>query len=219
MHPTRTAAALLGALALGSAQADTAAFTPAWTLRLGPAHVHFDTRADVSVAGSAVPGANARASSNTTLGFALEYQWDPHWSAHLLAGIPPQTTLSGSGALAAAGTLGKVTYAPAVASVTWRFDPVGGITLYLGAGINYTIVLRSRDAFISPLDVDNAWSPVLHAGFELPLADGWSMSLDARQLWLKTHARGNLPAMGGAPAKADVQLNPLVLFAAVGKRF
>ena len=74
----RTAAALLGALALGPAQADTV--TPAWTLRLGPAHVHFNTRADVSVAGNAVPGADARASDNTTLGFALEYQWDPHWS-------------------------------------------------------------------------------------------------------------------------------------------
>lgn len=215
MHPTRTAAALLGALALGNAQADT----PSWTLRLGAAHVRFDTRADVAVNGAAVPGADARASDNTTLGFALEYQWDPHWSAQLLAGIPPQTTLSGSGALAGTGALGKVTYAPAVATVVYRFGNGAGVTPYLGGGVNYTIVLRSRDAFISSLEVDNAWSPALHVGIEVPLSDGWSVSLDARQLWLKTHARGSLPAMGGAAARANVQLNPLVLFAALGKRF
>ncbi len=90
---------------------------------------------------------------------------------------------------------------------------------YVGAGVNYTIVFRSKDGFISNLDVRNAFGPVAEVGVEWRIDRDWSVSLDARKIFLKTKATGVLPAMGGAAAHADVRLDPLVVFAAVGRRF
>ena len=197
----------------------SAADISSWTVGLGPAHVGFSTKADVSVGGNLVPGGDASASSSTTLGFELAYDLSNQLTARFLAGIPPETTLSGEGALASAGQLGKVTYAPAVLSLTWKLLDDGPVRPYVGAGINYTIVTRSRDAFIRDLDTRSAWGSVLQAGVEFPIDPTWSVSLDARKIFLKTKATGTLPAFGGAPTRADVRLNPLVVFLSVGRRF
>lgn len=207
-----------GTLCLTVGQANAAGTSP-WTVRLGPAHVAFSTKADVQVGGSLVPGGDASASSNTTLGIEVAYDISDRLTARFLAGIPPETTLSGKGALASAGQLGKVTYAPAVLSLTWKLVEDGPVRPYVGAGINYTIVTRNRDAFITDLDTRSAWGSVLQLGVELPIDPTWSVSLDARKIFLKTKATGTLPAFGGASTRADVRLNPLVVFLSVGRRF
>jgi outer membrane protein len=209
------AVATCGALLCTPASAED---TP-WTVRLGAAHVGFSTKADVSVNGTPVPGADAQASGNATLALEVGYDLSPELRARLLIGVPPTTTLTGTGALTGTGTLGKVQYGPAVLSLTYALGPWGQVHPYLGAGINYTIVFKSEDGFISNLDVKSAFGSVLQAGFEVPLDGGWSLGLDARKIFLKTKATGTLPAMGGAAASADVRLNPLVVFASVGKRF
>ena len=217
---TKTTFTTLAACALSlTAGHASAAGTSPWTVRLGPAHVHFSPRADVSVGGNPVPGGDASASSGTTLGIELAYDISPQLTARFLAGIPPETTLSGQGALAGAGQLGKVTYAPAVLSLTYKLFNEGPVRPYVGAGINYTIVTRNRDAFIQDLDARSAWGSVLQAGVEFPVNADWSVSLDARKIFLKTKATGTLPAFGGAPARANVRLNPLVVFLSVGRRF
>lgn len=209
-----TAALMLLGLCAG-AQAQTSP----WTLRLGVAHVDFSTKADVSVNGVPVPGADASASSNDTLGVEVSYDLSPRWKARFLAGIPPTTTLTGQGTLAGVGELGKVTYGPAVLTATFDLIDTGPIRPYVGAGVNYTIVFRSKDGFISNLDVRSAFGSVAEVGVEWSLDPVWSVSLDARKIFLKTKADGVLPAMGGAAAHADVRLDPLVVFASVGRRF
>lgn len=215
---TLIAFATAGTLCLAAAPAFAADASP-WTVRLGPANISFSTRADVSVGGSPVPGGDASASSSTTLGIELAYALSDRLTARFLAGIPPETTLTGQGTLASAGKLGKVTYAPAVLSLTYQLLDDGPVRPYVGAGINYTIVTRNRDAFIHDLDTRNAWGSVLQAGVEFPVDADWSVSLDARKIFLKTKATGTLPAFGGAPARANVRLDPLVVFLSVGRRF
>lgn len=207
-----------GLLVATGASAQTAQTSP-WTVRLGVAHVGFSTQADVMVNGSLAPGADAKASSNTTLGLEVSYDFTPRWTGRLLVGVPLTTTLTGTGALAGTGTLGKVQYGPAVLSMTYNLLTSGPIRPYVGAGVNYTIVFKSKDGFISDLDVKNAFGAVAQIGAEIPLDGDWSISLDARKIFLKTKASGNLPAMGGAAANANVRLNPLVVFASVNKRF
>lgn len=213
--PIMTALLAGGVFACSAASAQNSP----WSVRLGAAHVGFNTQADVFLGGIAVPGANAEASNNTTLGLEIGYSLSPEWTGRLLLGVPPTTTLTGTGALAETGTLGRVTYAPAVLSLTYGLGQWGPIKPYVGAGINYTIVFKSEDGFITNLDVKNAFAPVLQLGFEVPLDGGWSIGLDARKIFLKTKATGTVPAFGGAPATANIRLNPLVFFASIGKRF
>lgn len=214
---TMTSAALAASLLL-AAGAASAQSSP-WTVRLGAAHVGFSTRAEVQVNGTTVPGADASASNNTTLGLELSYDITPRWTGRFLIGVPPTTTLTGTGALDGTGSLGKVTYGPAVLSATYTLLDSGPVRPYIGAGINYTIVFRSKDGFIANLDAKSAFGTVVELGAEIPLDNGWSIGIDARKIFLKTKADGTLPAMGGASAHADVTLNPLVVFASIGKRF
>ncbi len=110
-------------------------------------------------------------------------------------------------------------YGPAVLSVRRHLWEDGPVRPYIGAGINYTLVLESRDGFVSNLDVKNGVGPVLQAGFEVPIDQRWSFFVDAKKIWLKTTATGTLPALGGAPAYAKVRLDPLVVTAGVSYRF
>ena len=178
-------------------------------MRLGAAHVGFSTKADVQVTGTLVPGADTSASSNTTLGLELSYDITQQWTGRFLIGVPPTTTLTGAGALNGTGTLGRVKYGPAVLSATYSLLTSGPVRPYIGARINYTMVFKSEDGFITNLDVKNAFGAMAQIGADMPLDGGWSIGLDAR----------NLPAMGGAAAQADVRLDPLVVFASIGKRF
>jgi len=76
-----------------------------------------------------------------------------------------------------------------------------------------------KDGFITNLDVKSAFGSVIELGADFPLNGGWFVGIDARKIVVKTKANGVLPAFGGAAAHADGRLNPLVLFAAVGRRF
>lgn len=200
-------------------QAPDAAPKSPWRIYAGPAHIGFSTSAEVRAGGQLVPGADAKADANHSLGFGAIYDFHPGWSAEIALGLPPTTALKGTGTLAGAGTLGKVKYGPAVLSVRRHLWEDGPVRPYIGAGINYTLVLESRDGFVSNLDVKNGVGPVLQAGFEVPIDPRWSFFVDAKKIWLKTTATGTLPALGGAPAHAKVRLDPLVVTAGVSYRF
>jgi outer membrane protein len=213
--PVMTALFACGVLACASASAQDSP----WSVRLGAAHIGFDTQADVFLGGALVPGGNAKAKSNTTVGLEIGYSISPEWTGRLLVGLPPTTTLTGKGTLAVGGELGKATYGPAVLSLTYGVGQWGSIKPYVGAGIVYNIVFKTKDRFITDFDAKNTFGTALQVGIEVPLEGGWSIGLDARKIFLKTKASGTVPAFGGAPVNADIKLNPLVIFASVGKRF
>ncbi len=206
------------AAATRTPSADLPAPSP-WRIYAGPAHIGFSTSAEVRAGGQLVPGADAKADANYSIGFGAIYDFHPGWSAEIALGLPPTTALKGTGTLAGAGTLGKVKYGPAVLSVRRHLWEDGPVRPYIGAGINYTLVLESRDGFVSNLHVKNGVGPVLQAGFEVPINQRWSFFVDAKKIWLKTTATGTLPALGGAPAHAKVRLDPLVVTAGVSYRF
>jgi len=54
---------------------------------------------------------------------------------------------------------------------------------------------------------------------DTPVLLGHPIDLDARVILVTIKADGVLPALGGATAHADVRLDPLVVFASVGRRF
>lgn len=223
--------AIAGLIALMAcqAQADTASsdLSP-WTMRAGAGVVRFHSATYAEVPrGSALPGAQVGVDNNTGVGVDVVYQIAPDWQSHVSFGVPPTTTLHAHGTLAAfvqpngplTGVLGKVKYAPLIWSVTYSPGNYGGIEPYVGAGINYTWALESRDADVAGLSVKNAWGSALHAGLNIPLASHWSLFLDVRKVYVKTTATGTVPAMGGLPVGLALTLNPVLVFAGVSYRF
>lgn len=187
-----------------------------WSVHVGPAWIKFNTRANVSLGGTTVHGAGVDASRSTTLAFDVGYNLTPNLMGRLTLGIPPTTKLTGSNALAPAGELGQLKYGPAVFSLTWSFDGFGPVRPYLGAGVNYTIVLESKDGAISGLDAKNAFGGVIQAGLDLPIYKQWGLFVDVKKIYLKTSATG---MVGPAPAIANVRLNPLLVQAGLSYRF
>ncbi len=130
--------------------------------------------------------------------------------------MPPTTKLTGTGPLEGAGELGRVKYGPAVLLATWSFDGLGAFRPYVGAGINYTIVLDSQDGAITSLKVKSAFGSVVQAGLDVSLGQRWGLFLDVKKIFLKTTADG---MVGSAPASASVRIDPLLVHGGVSYRF
>jgi outer membrane protein len=195
-----------------------------WSVRVGPALAAFDASAKVDVGGANVPGANVGVKDNVFLGIDIGYALNDRWTIRTALGIPPTTRLSAAGTLKGfvpplTGTLGRVKYGPAVLSATWKIGEFGAFHPYVGAGLNYTHVFSSKDGDIAGLKVKSAFGTALQVGFDVPIDRNWSLFLDARKIFVKTTATGNVPALGGPPAKASVTLNPLVVHMGASYRF
>lgn len=208
----------LVACALASAQTAPAPTSP-WSMRLGVSHLSFDPDLEATLGGAPVPGAQAELKNNTTLTLEFGYSFTPDLTARLLLGVPPTTTVTGSGSLAGTGTLGKVKYGPAALTLTHGLGQWGSIKPYLGAGIVYAIIFKSEDGFVSNLDIKNSWGSALQAGFDVPLQSGWSIGLDVKKLFLTVKGTGNVPAFGGAPATLKLKIDPLVTSVVLGRKF
>lgn len=201
----------LGMLMLSTAYAEDSR----WSYRIGATNVAFDASAKVSIDGTRVPGGSADASDNNALTFDFGYIINDNWNARLIVGIPPTTKVTGAGTLPPI-LLGRVQYAPTVLSATYNLPQMGLVRPYVGAGINYTRILKSKDANLTSFDADHAWAPVLHIGAEANINRDWFVSFDIRKLYLKTDASGFL---GPQVATARVTLNPLLTSIAIGRRF
>jgi len=211
-------AALIAAGVLTSQSALAQSSAKKWWLHTGPVAVKFNTDTALIVAGAPVDGANAQAKDNTTLAFEIGYEVAPSTIVSLTVGVPPTTTLTGKGGPVDGLELGRAKYAPAVLSAHYHFD-AGVVKPYVGVGINYTMILDSRDGAVANLDVKNAWGAVIQAGVDVPINSAWFLFADLKKIYLKTTATGSVPAFGNPPAQAKLRLDPLLVNAGVGWRF
>lgn len=187
-----------------------------WSLRLGLAHIGFDESADIALGGATVPGASFTTEDDTSLTVSLGYRFNQRFSVEGTVGIPPTAALTGTGPLAGV-PLGKATYGPATLTGLYHMPFGIGFDAYVGGGLNYTIVFDTEDGAVNNFKVDNAWAPVLQAGIAGDIPDtGAEWFLDLKYIPLETTATGTV---GGAPAKADITLNPTILTAGIGIKF
>lgn len=181
-----------------------------WFLRTGPIGIFFSPGADLSVAGSKVPGSDVTVDNNFSISADIGYRFNENLSATFTFGIPPTAEVKGAGSLAGS-YLGNVTYAPAILALQYRIPtPNPKFEPYVGAGVNYTIMLDSADRDVARFKVDNGWGLVLQAGFETMITDKVGVYFDVKKIWIETDASGYFGA-GGPPAKAKVTLDPLLV--------
>lgn len=211
------AGAVLGALLAASTPAVAA--DEAWRVRLGAGRITWHEDVDFRIAGQRAPGAGASLEDKTTLLAEIGYSFTPHWSANLTLGIPPNSDIEGRGDAAPFGKLGEVRYGPLAMTLQYQFDGMHGFRPYVGAGAVYFLVTDEKDGAVSDLKVDDSWGSLVQAGVEYQFTRRVGLFVDFKKLFLSTDASGRLTALGGAPVKADVELDPTVATVGVVFRF
>lgn len=216
-HNNGLLATLLSIL-LGASPVAVAAESP-WFAALGMSTISFRSTADLQSPQGKIPGAAIDIPDTQTLVAELGYTLTPAVDLRFLLGIPPTLRAEGRGSLDSAGTLMEAKIAPAMLSITYGFNRDGRIRPYIGAGMAYIMFLSTDDGAIANAQAEDRFGQVLQAGAEVPLDGGWSLVVDARQLYWKTTARGNVPALGGMPVSADLEPDPLMLTLGLSRRF
>lgn len=229
MGKTAAVSSLLAVLACQAhAEGEVQEMMSRWTVRAGAVAVRFDPNSSVELpVGSSVPGASVGVKNNTGVGAEMVYDLAPNWRGHFAFGTPPVTSMRAEGSLAAyvrpngplTGVLGKARYAPLMLTASYKLGNFGGVVPYVGAGINYTWVMKATDGDLSDFSVKSAWGPVIQAGVDIPIDKRWGIFLDARKVFVKTTGTGRIAALGSLPGRTDVKLNPLIVVAGVSYRF
>lgn len=209
------ALALMGLSCAAPAAAETKL---GWYIQTGPAGVAFSEGASIAAGGTTIPGASATLSDNVTLGFGLGYRFTDAFSVIAIAGLPPTTTVSGTGPLSGI-TVGEVTYGPLIVAANYHFPSKGRFQPFVGAGFNYTIVFDTKDSGLTNLEADNAFGAVLRVGFDYMVNDSDGIFFSANKVFVNTKATGNAIALGGAPVAAQIDLDPLILHTGWVHRF
>lgn len=123
--------------------------------------------------------------------------------------------------------LGSVNLLPPTLTAQWHFNPDQTFDPYIGAGINYTIMLdRNLKGSAGAINGNkikiesDSWGPALQAGFDINLKDGWLINADVKYVWLDTDVKLKGAVTSNAWRKIDdLDINPWVIGIGIGKKF
>lgn len=217
---------LLGSVALPAFAADLPSMTRAplapivaapspWMIRVRALAVLPDSSASVSVNGAAsVSG--LKASNAIVPELDITYFFSPNIAAELVLGVSPHR-VKGTGALAGLGTIGSTLLLPPTLMLQYHFTDFGAFKPYLGAGVNYTFMLRNKaKGVFTAFDVKNEPGLALQVGFDYMIDRHWGVNVDIKKLWLRPDATG---VVGGLPVSAKVKLDPWLIATGITYRF
>jgi outer membrane protein len=207
-----------------------------WVVRLRAADVvpNEDSKlgktVNKNVANVMTPGAELKVDDNLIPELDISYYITKNIAAELIlaTGSKHDVKIRGD-ALATVGNqhLGSVDALPPTLTAQWHFNPDQTFDPYIGAGINYTVMLDrnlkvSRGALAgSKIKIDrDSWGPALQAGFDINLKDGWLINADVKYVWMDTDVKLKNPLAGNAWTKIDsLDIDPWVFGIGIGKKF
>ena len=144
----------------------------------------------------------------------FEYALLPNVGVELLLTIPQKhSVVAKQTGLGNNVSLGSVTHLPPTLTGKYYFL-TDKIRPYVGAGLNFTWFTKDDLALgASKLGTDStSFGPALQAGIDFSVNDNWSISLDAKKVWLSTDVSL------GATKLTTVDVNPWILGIGVGYR-
>jgi outer membrane protein len=176
------------------------------------------------------PGAELAVSDKVIPELDISYYFTKNIAAELILAVGTRHNVSIQGDSAGVvnnQALGSVNLLPPTLTAQWHFNPDQTFDPYIGAGINYTIMLdrnlKGSSGAIADhkIKIDSdSWGPALQAGFDINLKDGWLINADVKYVWLDTDVELKGAATGGAWRKIDaLDINPWVIGVGIGKRF
>jgi outer membrane protein len=202
------------------------------TLKVGYAHIGFNTMSGdlIGPEGTTPSGIQADLNNASTLALVYERNISGPWSIALQAGTPPVVKLVGAGNGAALGQVGTTrAWFPAVLA-QYTFDGPWGTQPYAGAGLNYTFYTDGRvspaytGAFrgsSSTAKLKSSWGHVLKIGVGFPLGRNWVIDAAYSRYGISTTATITTasPVVGGIVRTVDVRSDPDVVGLMLGYRF
>lgn len=202
------------------------------TLKLGVAHIGFNTKSgDLSgPVGTTPPGVKAELNDASTLALVYSRHLSGPWSVVLQAGTPPVIKLDGAGTAAALGQVGTTRAWFPAALANYTFDGPWGLQPYVGAGVNYTFYTQGHveaaytAAFggtSSSAKLKSSWGPVWKVGVGVPLGQNWVLDAAYSRYGIRTTATITTatPGVGDIARTIDVRSDPDVLGLLLGYRF
>lgn len=183
--------------------------------RLGFLVAPYHSSATIATNGQLLSGGSAKASNNMSLTFDLGCDVAKNISVSVTSGIPVKPHVTGQGAAAPLGILGKVRYGPMIVAGQYRFPKIGRFRPYAGGGAAYAIIFKNFDGSVKNLKVHNNWGSVLQGGTEYEVNSKYTFFVDFKEVWLAVNADGVLS--DGTGVKARVKLNPSLI--TVGFKF
>ena len=222
MRLERTPGLVACLLLAGASPAMAGAGGRGWFFEFGGASITFDEHATISAAGTEIPGAGASLTDDVSVALGLGYFLTPSISLEAIIGAPPTTTITGTGPLDGL-KVGDVTYGPAMLVANYTFRQLGRFQPLLGAGVSYTRIFDADGDAIDNLKVDDAMGGLVRIGFNYMVNDHEGLFMTVQKLFVDTSISGTvdpaIPGLGGAPASADIDLDPVIIFAGYTYRF
>jgi outer membrane protein len=182
-------------------------------VRAGVSGIIPDSSANVSIGGINIPGLDAEVSTEVVPTATLSYFFTNNVAVELLCCFAKHD-VSGRDGLAGVD-LGSTWIFPPALTLQYHFDPMNGFKPYLGVGLQYIKFFNGSNSDLGgKIKIDDAVGFTLQAGIDIEIGQGWYVNADVRKTWLSTDARWQ-----GTDVRADVELDPLIVTAAVGYRF
>jgi outer membrane protein len=185
-------------------------------LHAGPAGMFYSESANMRAGGVGIPGADVRIPNSLTFAIEAGYFLTPNFAIGFAGGYPPLVKVEAKGSIDGLGTLGKVAGGPTALTAQYHFTGMGRFQPYVGIGPSLMIIFNDKDGAVANLKTDHALGIAGQVGFNYMLDDNWGVFVDVKKVYLRARTSGT---MGGAPIKATVKLDPLVLHTGVTYRF
>ncbi|WP_101068267.1 OmpW/AlkL family protein [Roseovarius salinarum] len=128
--------------------------------------------------------------------FTFEYFVADNVGIEVLAATPFDHDI----ALGPLGTIGSTKHLPPTVSLQYHFPTGGGVSPFVGAGINYTHFFDDTSV-LGPLDLDDSWGMALHAGIDIPVGPKGAIRADVR--WMNIESDVKLGGVTIGKAEID----------------
>ncbi len=157
---------------------------------------------------------------NTQLGITIDYMVNDQWGLELMAATPFEHDIDGAKTIPGAA-VGSTKHLPPTLYAQYYIEQSDSLQFFIGAGINYTIFFEEQagedlKALLSSTDVelelDNSLGLAAQLGLNYKYNDRWGAHFMAAWIDIDTEATVR---SAGTELNADVEIDPLVLFAAV----
>lgn len=138
----------------------------------------------------------------------VSYFFTPNLAAELILTVPQKQTVSSNGT-----SIGTFKHLPPTLLMQYHFTGLQGYKPYVGAGINYTDITKV-DLLGGGATLDgHSWGGALQAGVDIPLDKNWSINLDLKKVYIRTHVYVSGVNQG------TLKLDPLLAGVGIGYRF